>query len=147
MGYFVDCFDWELSIKSKQAAIDCARKMMDQVDANGGGAVYQGGKLVSRSYSWVSTENTNRLLDAGNIEGVFREFGYAMTVDRETGIMSLDYKEREKWGDDETFWNALAGAIDDGSYLNFRGEEGELWQYSFKDGVLYEKRGVVTWEE
>ena len=45
----------------------------------------------------------------------------------------------EKLGDDEIFLSALAPYVEDGSYLEFEGEDGYSWRWSFKNGKLVEK--------
>ena len=41
-----------------------------------------------------------------------------------------------KDGDEEIFFKALAPYVETGSYLCFKGEDGDTWKWSFSDGSV-----------
>ena len=67
----------------------------------------------------------------------------------------------ESVGFDEWFWQrdkyreewfmplleSIAPFVDEGSFLEFSGEEADLWRFVFKDGKVYEISPEITWPE
>ena len=51
-----------------------------------------------------------------------------------------------KWRDQEKFLQSLAPFVNDCGSIEFRGEENELWRYSFQDGEMTISEGAIIWE-
>ena len=53
----------------------------------------------------------------------------------------------QKYRDDEFVFAALAPYVEDGSYIEFRGEDGAMWRFQFKEGKLFVQDAVITWQD
>ena len=125
MGYYVEDIDFNLTIESKEQALGCLHELMAR----------------GKQYSWVSSSAVLDCISRGDIEEAFREWGYDLSPD-----LQLEGREREKWGDDEAFWKAIAPSVKKDSYIAFRGECGALWRYIFTQHRLVEQAGTIHWE-
>jgi len=64
--------------------------------------------------------------------------------DDEGNIVELDFIE-EKRADDHEFFHATAPYVEQGSYIQMRGEDGAMWRWVFKDGECKEIRPRIIW--
>jgi hypothetical protein len=146
MGYYVSVTGSHVVIRKANlhSAIDCLRKMIDAAQDRGSGGTYVKGKLSKREYSWVSSERVLKMCEKNDLVGIMDEWGYEFTEGVDSYIM--DYRSRDKLGDDDQLWLALSPAIENGCYMNWRGEEGEHWRYEFSDGSVQEMAGEIVWK-
>jgi hypothetical protein len=152
VGYFVDVADVSIRIAPEncEKAVSLFVALMEKASDVGSGGSWREGKVVERFYSWVTTshvleslKNPEQSLPA-NIADAFSHWGYAFSADVKDGVV-FQYRERDKWGDDESLWEALAPCFDSGSFIEFRGEEGALWKYEFNGNSLRELTGHIEW--
>lgn len=57
----------------------------------------------------------------------------------------IDYFTGEKLGDDFKLFAQIAPYIEDG-YIEYQGEDGDLWRYVFKDGKVREVYPKIVWK-
>ena len=109
--------------------------------ANGGGALRikqeHFDEIVAacnRKFSWMNAEN---------IEDVFSDWGYEL--DFVSGDIAWVWFPEGKLGHMEDFFEIIAPYTENGSMLDFTGEDGALWRSSFYNRKYYETGGVVTY--
>ena len=62
-----------------------------------------------------------------------------------SGYMEVE-RYTDKYGEDELlFWQTVAPIVDGGSFVEFEGEDGELWRWDFRRGKLIESTGYIAW--
>ena len=149
MGYYVEVMDAAIRIppENYEKAVSLFSGLMEKETDHGSDF---SSRAAERFYSWV---NTSHVLEAlkndeqslgENIADAFSYWGYVLTVDSNRGV-EWEYRERDKWGDDEFLWGALAPCISEGSFIEFRAEDGAMWKYEF-DGISFrEFVGYVEW--
>ncbi|MDR1558699.1 MAG: hypothetical protein LBS84_03180 [Clostridiales bacterium] len=49
--------------------------------------------------------------------------------------------------DEECLWEQIAPMIEDGSFLEYRGEGGDIWRWVFHGGKCYELTATIIWPE
>jgi hypothetical protein len=49
--------------------------------------------------------------------------------------------------DEEDLFKQIAPMVEDDSFLEYRGEDGELWRWVFRGGKCYELTATITWPE
>jgi hypothetical protein len=91
--------------------------------------------------AWVDKDV---LIESESIENSFEEIRYPLILD-EDGDYTIDYFSGEKLGDDWETFRAIAPYVEDGSYLEVVGEDGEKWRWIFKNGQCDEKYPEVKW--
>lgn len=81
------------------------------------------------------------------IELVNQIWGFKFTPNKDNNDLDkIDY-ERENMHDLDGFCNVVASYVESGSYLEFKGEDAEVWRYVFRDGTWKNVKPVVTWPE
>ena len=60
-------------------------------------------------------------------------------------VYDVDYIS-EKLGDHDVILNVIAPYIEDGSYLQMYGEDGDIWRWCIKDNECYWKTPKIIWE-
>lgn len=83
-------------------------------------------------FSWV---HIKEFVEARHIEDAFQAWRWEVNFSDVGDIQGI-YFTGEKWGDDEVLFGAIAPFVVDDSYIQMRGEEGEIWRWVFKDGEL-----------
>lgn len=52
----------------------------------------------------------------------------------------------EKYREEELlFWQTVAPVVEGGSFVEFEGEDGQLWRWDFRRGKLTESSGSIAW--
>jgi len=100
-------------------------------------------KFQKSKYSWVDDEDIEKSKTIGDILEAFR---YSYSEDCDGNIFKIFF-DGEKLGDDKELFSILSPYIKEDSYLNFRGEDGCLWKWFFKNGHLKEKQGKIVFED
>jgi hypothetical protein len=116
--------------------------MSDQsVDKNGSGGSYSGGKKNISWFSWVNTDLVRLRISERDIVGVFEQWGYElrnMSTHDDITTYDLDIRNgNAKIGDEEKFFAAIAPVVDDGSFIDVRGEDGIEWRWMWENGKFY----------
>jgi len=79
-----------------------------------------------------------------DLEWAFSMCQWECLMDEE-GIKSI-YFNSEKWHDAHVqFMNTVAPWVPDRSFIECRGEEGEMWKWFFMDGKCEEHQALVTY--
>lgn len=126
MGYCVSMRESDFKIKKENTS-----KALEIIK----GLVREG-----EEFRWVSNEV---LLEAENLKEALEEFGYDVIED-EKELEIFDFIN-EKEGDELTMFKAIAPVVEEGSYIEMYGEDGDTWRWVFENGKCIEKRPKVEW--
>jgi hypothetical protein len=150
MGYYVDMEmnNMVISADKVQACLSAINEMFtDENLENGSGGSF-GGSITEETpirerkwYSWVNNP------DGGfkTLQDALESWRYSYNL-LENGDVEIEYFNGEKLGDDSQFMEVIAPFMPNGSSVDCRGEDGCLWQWMFKDGILDERSGKVVYE-
>lgn len=140
MGYFVsgNSNNFRLKAGQDQAIMDGMRELNKRDDLKQGGSYGPNG---AREY-WFSWMND---VDFQNNDvGVFLEaVGFEVDKDENGDIVHLSYDN--KTGQEDLFFAVLAPFIEDGSIIEWRGEDDERWMWEFTGGKMFIKTPVIDW--
>lgn len=133
MGYYINLEDSKFHVKKENV-----RPLM--------GALYRwmasGGKY---GRSWINSKVIQDKYEKNDIGGMFNECRWPIRVDADGNIVEIRF-EGEKLGDDESMFSAISEFIEDKSYIQILGEEGEAWRWYFIGGKLYEDHVNRVWK-
>lgn len=94
--------------------------------------------------AWVEKQE---LEDAHSLEHALEEWGWDTIHDEETGdVIGISFA-REKAGDEEKLFAAIAPFVEAGSYIEMSGEDGARWRWCFDGKSLSTKQATITWGE
>lgn len=142
MGYYVSTTDVNLTIPQEkvknafQAAIDMNTDRGFQAFKSGGSSTGE------RWFSWVSDnyhETAGDLIDVTD-----EEFRFQGSFYDDEGNFHLGEFD-SKVGDEGILFDVLAPYVEDGSHVEWLGEEGERWRWVFKEGKKSDQYPNVSW--
>lgn len=91
-------------------------------------------------FSWMDADYPDKCEDAA---AIFAELGFETFIDGDGALMLISYDS--KIGDEEMFVAAVAPFVTPGSYMRWRGEDGEMWGWDFDGTSMIRRAAVVTW--
>lgn len=78
------------------------------------------------------------------LEEIFDEHGFTLDIDRE-GIVGIE-KFGEKWINQEQLFYSMGPFVEAGGYIDIRGEDDAMWQYTFDGSGCDEHSGFAAYE-
>lgn len=66
-------------------------------------------------------------------------------IDDQGHVYKIDFKGENLY-DDEQVLEAIAWAVEDGSYIEMFGEDGQRWRWVFNNGSMKVVDAIITWE-
>jgi hypothetical protein len=137
MGYCIQLQDGHLTIKAenKAAALEAVKRM----DPRTGHGWWNG----EAQFSWVDHQD---VVKASTLEEALGLWHFPPVLSEAGDIIALEY-EGEKIGDEIKLFATLAPFVENGSHVEFLGEDGERWRYVFDNGGFREQQGETTWRD
>lgn len=80
------------------------------------------------------------------IEDIFVDFGWDISFGDECQIESIHFVGEKASCEDDDFMRAIAPFVEDMSYIEMQGEEGEIWRWYFEEGKAYEWQASIRFE-
>ena len=135
MGYYIDLVDAEWEITESPESLATIREMPTKYHA-----IKRGGS--SNGEKWFSWMNDTDIETAETVESVFQQLGFDTTTVE--GGFTLD-SYSSKTGQEDLFLGVMAPFTKDGSYIEWRGEDGEQWRFSIREGRMYREESEIVW--
>lgn len=129
MGYYIDAVAIEWIVPEREDLLAKIKEMPKRMKAIQRGGV-RGPEKEEKWFSWV---NDNEILNAESVEQVFNAFGFD-TSTTDGGFEITGYSS--KIGQEELLLAVSAPFCADGSYIEWRGEDGEEWQHIVHNGKM-----------
>lgn len=96
-----------------------------------------------RHFSWVDTED---FIEATSLYDAIAVWGWEPEeAERGGDIIGISFI-REKLGDEEVLFNAIAPYVEADSYIEMQGEDGERWRWVFDGKICKEVSAKIVWE-
>lgn len=145
MGYYISTSQSAFRIRTENLPrfFELAEQMLTPkaLEENSSGGSYSEGKQTKWWYSWVDTDRALKAIKSNDIREVFAEWGYDLELVNEVNGESIYYLDIRggdaKIGDEEKFFAAIAPIVEDGSFIDCRGEDGEEWRWMWENGKFF----------
>ena len=141
MGYFIEITEAKCSIPlSKADAALTEMKRLNEPEFNSqknGGSYGPNGKSKFW-YSWMPESFD----DFNTLDKFLEALGFDLKLDG-ASIHVVGYNN--KIGQELLFMKALAPFVDVGSFINWQGEDGELWRWEFDGESVVERSAEIHW--
>lgn len=82
-----------------------------------------------------------------SFDALISDFGYSVDTLANGGVSCIFLEHDEFCYDDEALFEVIAPFVKEGSYIQFAGEDGSIWRYSFKNGKYVEQYPNISWED
>ena len=144
MGYYVYLTGAYLAIPDTPEVLNALRELDKRDDLKRGGMSGADG-TEEKWFSWMNEPWAHH----ESIEPIFQQLGFdtyrcAIGSDEYKSVQLLSYDS--KIGQEALFLAAVAPFVKAGSYLEWRGEDGEAWRhYVGDDGKLYVQESEIMW--
>jgi len=73
--------------------------------------------------------------------------GYIPEADDDGNVIDLDFAGDKLAYDEDKMFQKIAPFVEDGSFIEMRGEDGAMWRWVFSDGKVREIKSKVIWDE
>lgn len=80
-----------------------------------------------------------------NLEELFEVFGFEIDFDKTTGHLDTIDFVWEKLGNDENLFKLIAPYIEKDSYIQWVGEDGDIWRYVFRNNTFEIIKPNIEW--
>jgi len=145
MGYYIQTPQTSFAIRTMYLPrfFELVSTLMsdENIEENGRGGSFGPNGKTRGWYSWVDTDDVRSAAASNDIIRVFEAWGYELELIIETdGINYYNLHIRNgdaKIGDEETFFAAIAPVVEDGSFIDVRGEDGGEWRWMWENGKFY----------
>ena len=135
MGYYVTLTEADFGIPETPEVLAALHEMETKFHE-----IKQGGS--SNGEKWFSWMPDVRTLNS--VQEVFERLGFATRLDE--GYVWLDGYD-SKTGQEDLFVAVVAPFMSDESYLQWRGEQGEVWKDVVRGGRLYVEHAEIVWAD
>lgn len=140
MGYFVNITDSCVSIPKDRFSEAC-KHLADSGFLDGGR--YHGVDGGNKWYAWVDMPELRVRVEQGDLPGVFDSFDFVCYYDEKGDICELSYDQ--KCGDEVLLLDTLAPFFADGNFIDWKGEDGDIWRYEFRGGKMNQMVAEIVW--
>jgi hypothetical protein len=148
MGYNVNLIGSNFVIPKDRLedAFEAMKALNQRDDLKGGGAY---GPLpdgtygtIEKFFSWMPADYDKTMTSAAQI---LKELGFDLS-ERDDGSISIEGYD-SKIGDENHFIEAIAPFVEDGSYLEWEGEDGAHWRILVREGRAVAQTGHIEYTD
>lgn len=122
MGYCIEMIDSSFKIKKENAQL-----ALDSL------------KDFCRNNPYLKWVSNDTVIHSEDIVEAFDEIRYPLITD-ENGDYVIEYFSGEKYGNCENIFNSMAEYIEEGSYVDFEGEDGCKFRFLISNGMCKETK-------
>jgi len=123
--------DFEIKVENKNKALEAIKKLAS------------GEPGFSHNYRWFQNEDFENFL---NLKEAMNKWRWEIEEDEDGNVYYIHFIG-EKSGDDDILFNAIAPFVEEGSFIQMLGEEGEMWRWVFNDEKCIEIYPTIIWED
>ena len=152
MGYYVNITDadWYIPTDQQDAAYEAVCALNNRNDLKRGGVYPREDGLEQTTTPtpalWFAWMDWNYPQTCADLSAVLEQVGYDLLVEEDGSLSIRGYNAKS--GQEDLFLAALApfaqARYADDAYVNWQGEEGEMWQNAARDGRLWQQEITVA---
>jgi len=147
MGYYVNLIDsdWFIPKEREAAALQALRDLNFRHELKSGGRSPESGDpFDDKWFAWMPPRYHEE--QDLTVAKVLQYLGFESADSNEFGTSCGGYYD-SKTGSEEIFMMTLAPFVQDGSYMEWQGEDAERWRWVFRDGTMVIQEAIVTWRD
>lgn len=143
MGYYVTLEESNWIIPESEEVLQVL-KDLNKLDHLKTGGEYYGGKTVRRWFAWMPEKYDETVK---SVAEVFNLLGFSTDTESYDGEYVALTNYDNKTGSEDLFIEAVTPFVPEGSFLSWRGEEGERWRHEARNGKLVTLSATTVWSE
>jgi hypothetical protein len=141
MGYYVTLTDSNFVIPETPEVLAAIKEMDTKFDAIKRGGSYGPEGKTEKWFSWMP-----QLSGFESVRAVFEALGFDCYDGTEPDSFYLQSYD-SKTGQEDLFLAVVAPFVRDGSYTEWRGEDGALYRYEVRNGRLVQSEARIEWTD
>lgn len=141
MGYYVTLTESDWVIPESPEVLAAIHRMDTEWHEIKRGGSWGPNGVTEKWFSWMPAD----LSTLKSVREVFTDLGFEMNTVDDSKVSLWGYDN--KTGQEELFLAAVAPFVKDGSYTEWRGEDGSIWRYAAVDGRLVYQEAELVWHE
>ena len=143
MGYYVTLTDSTFVIPETPEVLAAIHEMDTQFDAIKRGGSFGPDGMTEKWFSWMPKDLTK----FETVREVFEALGFECydSMNGTDGIYLQSYDS--KTGQEDLFLAVVAPFVEDGSYTEWRGEDGAMYRFTVVNGKLRSQSARIEWTE
>lgn len=130
MGYYITLADAGFAVPETDEVLTVLKDANWKYHDWKRGGTYSGGVQTSRWFSWMPADYDKTVT---SVKDVFELLGF--DTDAHDGLVRLMAYD-SKIGQEELFLAIVAPFVEEGSFLEWRGEDGSMWRHEVINGRL-----------
>lgn len=142
MGYYVSITgsDFRITPENQVLAYQAMCELNNHDELKRGGS-WSGGEQTEAWFSWMPKDYPTECRD---FSAILECLGFFI-VKMGDEIVELNYDD--KTGQEDLFLNACAPFVEDGSYIDWRGEDGDAYRFAFSNCEMKVLQGRLVFSE
>ena len=141
MGYYTTLTDADFTIPETPEVLAAIKEMDTKFDALKRGGSYGPEGMTEKWFSWMP-----QLSGFDSVRAVFEALGFDCYDGSEPDSFYLAGYDN-KTGQEDLFLAVVAPFVKDGSFTEWRGEDGALYRYEVRNGRLTTREARVMWAD
>jgi hypothetical protein len=147
MGYYVNitAVDFRITAEKLPGALAALKELNQHNELKSGGGYGPDGTGKYRQTSWHFAwmpEDYDQTMHS--VREILEALSFEVEDYGEDGLEITGYDAKS--GDEEHFLRALAPFVEPGCYIEWRGEEDDMWRQEFDGQTMTTKTGTIRWE-
>jgi hypothetical protein len=143
MGYYITLEEANFRIPETEQVLNVLKDLNKRDDLKTGGS-WENGKQTRVWFAWMPEDYDKTVK---SVAQVFDLLGFETnTEDYDGEYVGLTYYN-SKAGSEDIFIEAVAPFVEDGCYLEWRGEEGERWRQVVRQGKIHTQSATTVWSD
>lgn len=130
MGYFMNQREANFTIKKEY--VDKAWNVLKDLFSK-----------EDTSLSWIDNQD---VLKSKSFEEAMSACRWNIEINERGDYDSIYFNGEKYGGDEEAVLEIIAPYVENDSYIQMQGEEGEQWRWIFDNGKVVEKHATLIWE-
>ena len=148
MGYYIQQLDTNffLPVEHLDTLVQDAKALLtkEAKDSYGARGYTWRGEYITKHYSWVDEQG---VLDGKTFAEIASGFRWSLEEDEEGNVTDFIFSGEKYGGDELVFLNTIAPYVKEGSFIEFRGEDGEQWKWYFNGNTCEEYFAEIIYSD
>lgn len=148
MGYYVETVGCNFRLPKDKFELAykamCELNDHDELKRGGHYPANENWKGRYNPNKWFSWMPYNYPETTSNVIEILELLGFELAYDDNGDLIHLSYYN--KTGSEDLFLESIAPFVEEGSSIDWRGEDGDYWKWYFSNGEMLFKKGSVVFE-
>ena len=133
MGYYIDITgsDFRIDAENKSDALEAIFELMGDPTVD-----RRGGNRHHRHFSWLNNATPGEWIA---LEDAMEDWRFPVVTDEDGNVIGIQFTG-QKIGQENLLFERIAPYVENGSYIQFTGEDNHVWRIEFSEDDIEETK-------